>query len=44
MMMCLKEIINALKPYPDLYHNLYFDVAEHFVQFAGHVKRKIQLL
>ena len=43
VMMRLKEIFDALKPYPDLYHNLHFDVAEHFVQFAGHVKRKIQL-
>ena len=44
MMMRLKEIVNALKPYPDLYHNLYFDVVERFVWFAGHVKCKIQLL
>lgn len=42
-MMRLKEIVDALKPYPDLYHNLHFDVAERFVRFAGHVKREIQL-
>lgn len=43
MMMCLKEIVDALEPYADLYHNLHFDVVECFVQFAGHIKHEIQL-